>query len=221
MRLWTFWRSSCSWRVRIALAYKMLDAEQISVHLQRQGGEQFQPVYKALNPMAQVPTLGLNDENGQEAWTLSQSLAIMEYLDERHPEPPILPKTQKARAQVRQVAEVINSGIQPLQNSAVLKRIESMGYDKRIWARDWIQDGLDKLETMVAGESNYDFLFSEHPTIAEFCLIPQLYNARRFGCEMSNWNRLRDVEAHCLALNAFDVSHPSQQNDAPDEVLQN
>ena len=80
-----------------------------------------------------------------------------------------------------------------------------MGYDKRIWARDWIQDGLDKLETMVAGSRYYDFLFSEHPTIAEFCLIPQLYNARRFGCEISNWVRLREVEARCLALNAFNV----------------
>ena len=171
--------------------------------------------------MAQVPTLGLHDEDEHEAWTLSQSLAIMEYLDEQYPEQPILPKTTKARAQVRQVAEVINSGIQPLQNSAVLKRVEAIGYDKQIWARDWIQDGLDNLEMMVAGKSKHDFLFSEHPTIAEFCLIPQLYNARRFGCEILNWNRLQEVEARCLALNAFKVSHPSRQNDSPEEAVQN
>ncbi|MEC8277498.1 MAG: maleylacetoacetate isomerase, partial [Myxococcota bacterium] len=161
----------------------------------------------------QVPVL--QDQLGAHQMTISQSIAIMEYLEEQYPNPSILPTDAKQRFRARQVSEVINSGIQPLQNSSTLKAIEALGQDKKEWAKSWIQQGLDNLETMVRGFPETDFVVSSTPTMADFCLIPQLYNAKRFGCTMAHWTRLRSIQAKCMTLPAFVLSHPENQHDAP------
>ena len=213
MILFGFWRSSCSWRVRIALRYKGIPFDNQPIHLQRNGGEQFTPAHRHRNPMKQVPVL--QDQLGSHQMTISQSIAIMEYLEEQYPNPSILPTDAKQRFRARQVSEVINSGIQPLQNSSTLKAIEALGQDKKEWAKSWIQQGLDNLETMVRGFPETDFVVSSTPTMADFCLIPQLYNAKRFGCTMAHWTRLRSIQAKCMTLPAFVLSHPENQHDAP------
>lgn len=213
MMLFGFWRSSCSWRVRIALRYKGISFDNQTIHLQRNGGEQFSSEHRQRNPMKQVPVL--QDQLGMHQITISQSIAIMEYLEEQYPNPSILPADPVQRFRARQVSEVINSGIQPLQNSSTLRAIEALGHDKRQWAKSWIQQGLDNLETMVRGFPETDFVVSSTPSIADFCLIPQLYNAKRFGCSMENWTRLLSVQTKCLSLPAFVMSHPENQKDAP------
>lgn len=215
MELMSFWRSSCSWRVRIALAYKDVSFESKAVHLQREGGEQFSDEYIRLNPMCQVPTLILPEPEFGEPVTIAQSLAVLEYLEERFPSPPIMPEGLLNRARARQIAEIINAGIQPLQNSSTLKMVASHGIDKVQWSKHWIQQGLDRLELQVSGWPRHRYLVGEHPTVADICLIPQLYNAERFGCDSSNWQCLKAVEAHCMMLEAFQVSRPEVQPDAP------
>ena len=209
--LTSFWRSSCSWRLRIALAFKNVPHTLQTIHLQRAGGEQFKTEYRAKNQMAQVPLLTIN---AAQPIYLSQSMAILEFLEEEYPEPPLLPRTPRERARVRQIAEIINSGIQPLQNSSTLKKIKSFGQDEQGWARFWIQDGLYNLERQVCELYTKDFLITDHPTIAECCLIPQLYGARRFGCDIDAWPRLLEVESKCLALEAFSITRPEMQPDA-------
>ena len=215
--LTSFWRSSCSWRVRIALAFKTIPHVVQTIHLQRAGGEQFRSEYRAKNSMAQVPLLTINAENAAHSLHLSQSMAILEFLEEEYPEPPLLPRTPRDRAQVRQIAEIINSGIQPLQNSSTLKKIKSFGQDAEAWARFWIQDGLDNLERHICELPPREFLLTDHPTIAGCCLIPQLYGARRFGCDINSWPRLLEVEGKCLSLDAFARARPETQ---PDSELQ-
>lgn len=210
MRLYSYWRSSCSWRVRIALAIKKLDYEYVAVHLVEDGGHQHAQSYSEHTPMAQVPTLEL--DNGMR---LSQSMAIMEYLEEIRPEhAPLLPKDRLDRAAVRCFAEIINSGIQPLQNLSVLQQIErKFQGDKISWGREVIDNGLRALEKMSASATS-PFLVGSHPTIADLCLIPQLYNARRFGCQMSNYSRLLEVEKNCQSRIEFQGAHPDQMPDA-------
>ena len=212
MKLYSFWRSSCSWRLRIALRVKGVPFEVLPVHLVRGGGEQHRATHRRRNPMAQVPVL--EDHWMGEALILSQSVAIMEYLEERYPSPAILPDDLAQRARARQVAEIINSGVQPLQNSSTLRAIEALGHDKQQWARRWIQQGMDNLETLSVSFPQTRFVASDSPSIADFCLIPQLYNARRFGCTPEFWPRLLEVEARCLALAAFRDAHPDRQPDA-------
>lgn len=209
MKLYSYWRSSCSWRVRIALALKGLDYSYIPVHLVKDGGEQHSSSYTAHNPMAQVPTLELADGT-----TLTQSMAIMEYLDESYPErSPLLPQNALDRAKARSYAELINAGIQPLQNLSVLQALESMGQDKLAWGRSVIDRGLAALESLTARDQS-PFLVGSEPTLADLCLIPQLYNARRFKCDLRQFPRLLAVEAHCELLEAFQKAHPDQMPDA-------
>ena len=212
--LTSFWRSSCSWRVRIALALKAVPHTLETIHLQRAGGEQFQDDYRAKNHMAQVPLLTINADVLDDPVYLSQSMAILEFIEEEYPDPPLLPKKSLERAKVRQIAEIINSGIQPLQNSSTLKKIKSFDQDEQAWARFWIQDGLDNLERQLQGLRSTEFLVTDHPSIAECCLIPQLYGARRFGCNVSAWSRLLEVEERCLSFDAFQSSRPENQPDA-------
>ena len=209
--LTSFWRSSCSWRIRIALALKNVPYTLQTIHLQRAGGEQFETEYRAKNEMAQVPLLTIN---AAQPMYLSQSMAILEFIEEEYPEPPLLPRTSRDRARVRQISEIINSGIQPLQNSSTLKKIKSFSQDEQAWARFWIQDGLYNLERQVCELYTTDFLTTDHPTIAECCLIPQLYGARRFGCDIDAWPRLLEVEGKCLSLEAFAITRPETQPDA-------
>lgn len=215
LKLYGYWRSSCSWRVRIALHYKNIDFTYVPVHLVKDGGEQFLDAHRQRNSFAQVPVLEFQQDNSKHY--LSQSLAIMEFLEENFSDmstPTILPQSPIQRAYVRQLAEMINSGIQPIQNLSVLTKISELGADKVLWARHWIQDGLEKLEQQITNQGFHSFLFGETPTIADFCLVPQLYNARRFQCDMTKIPHLLEIEERCSVMEAFIKAHPDQQSDA-------
>ena len=210
MKLYGYWRSSCSWRARIALNLKGLKYEYLPVNLLN--GEQHGEAYRAVNPTGTVPVLEVT-EAGRPV-RLSQSIAIMEYLEELHPAPPILPKTPSQRAKARMFAELINSGIQPLQNLQVLNYVDAeLHGDKKAWEAHWIDKGLRPLQAL-AEETAGTFLIGDHPTIADICLIPQLYGARRFGVDLSHYGLLLKVEAACNALPAFQAAHADKQPDA-------
>lgn len=216
MRLYGYWRSSASWRVRIGLALKGLDVEIVPVHLVRDGGEQHGDDHAARNPLHQVPVLEVPSPDAADPRPihLTQSLAILAWLDATHPEPRLIPEDPFGRARAWQLAEVVNSGIQPLQNLNVLQRLAALGVDEKAWARDAIARGLTALEALVADVES-PFLVGATPTIADLCLVPQLYNARRFGIDLSTCPTLTRVEANCEALPAFAAAHPDRQPDAP------
>ena len=208
MKLYGYWRSSASWRVRIGLAYKGVRYEYQPVNLVQGGGEQHSPGYRALNPMAQVPTLVLDD--GRQ---LSQSMAILEHLEETIVEPPLLPRDPYLRARARQLAEIVNAGIQPLQNTGPLRELKRRGVDEREWARHFIAAGLDALEA-TAGPTAGSFLVADAPSIADVLLVPQLYNARRFELDVARWPLLVRIEEACALLPAFHSAHADRQPDA-------
>ena len=214
MKLHGYWRSSSSWRVRIALAYKGIACESVAVHLVKQGGVQHSADYRAKNPMQQVPMLEVDDDGG-ETFFIAQSMAILEYLEERWPEPPLLPRGRRERARTRQLAELINSGIQPLQNLGAMQELERIapGSDAKAWSRGFIERGLVALEATAADMAG-KFMVGDAPSFADVFLVPQLYNARRFGVELSGFATLRRAEANAMALDAFRVSHPDAQPDA-------
>ncbi len=207
MKLYAYWRSSASWRVRTALAFKNVQYEYIAVHLIKDGGEQNRDEYRALNPMAQVPTLVLDDGRA-----LSQSLAIIEYLEETIPHPPLLPRDPYLRARARQLAEVVNSGIQPLQNTYPLQHVKSLGLNNEEWAQHFITRGLDALQTSAEASAGR-FLVGDEVSIADVCLVPQLFNARRFHIDMARWPLLTRIETACNELPAFAAAHPDRQPD--------
>ncbi len=211
LRLYSYWRSSSAWRVRIGLALKGLAYEYRAVNLLAQ--EQFGPAHLARNPAAQVPVLEV-EEDGRVVH-LAQSMAILEWLEERHPSPPLLPPDAWARARVRALAELVNSGIQPLQNAIVLRTLKERwpGYEKE-WAARFIARGLDALEPLVAAGAGR-FAHGDAPGLAECYLVPQLYNARRFGVDVAPYPTLRRVEEVCAALPPFQAAHPDRQPDAP------
>jgi maleylpyruvate isomerase len=213
MKLYTFFRSSASYRVRIALNFKGLDYEQAPIHLRRGGGEQLKPAYTAINPQALVPAL---EDDGQ---IFSQSLAIIEYLEERYPKPPLLPSDAAGRAVVRSMALLIACEVHPIQNLRVLNHLKSdhkQSDDDTIrWARHWINLGLSALEKMIVSLSKQDkFCFGDTPTMADLCLVPQLANARRFGVDVSAYPRLLGAEAAAKTLPAFADAAPEKQPDA-------
>jgi maleylpyruvate isomerase len=213
MKLYTFFRSSASYRVRIALNLKKLDYAQIPIHLRRGGGEQLTPSYKTVNPQALVPTL----EDGRRL--IPQSLAIIEYLDECYPEPPLLPREPADRAIVRGMALAVACEVHPIQNLRVLNYLRSelkhSEEEVNAWARHWIALGLSALEQTVLSFSKQPrFCFGETPSLADLCLVPQLYNARRFGCDLSPYTALLGIEADCVALPAFAEAAPEKQPDA-------
>lgn len=205
LKLHNYWRSSASHRVRIALNLKGLAWEYVVVNIVK--AEQHAQGYTTKNPMAQVPTLELPDGR-----MLSQSLPIMEYLEEAHPEPPILPRDPYDRARCRALAEIINSGIQPLQNLSTTNAIKSFGGDAAVWPRRFITDGLAAFERALTGDGA--FSCGEAPTIADCCLVPQLASARRFGVDPAQFPRLLAIEERCLALPAFANAAPDKQPDA-------
>jgi maleylpyruvate isomerase len=211
MQLYSYWRSSSAWRVRIGLALKGLAYEYRAVDLLHL--EQFGDAHQARNPMAQVPVLEV-EEAGYTV-RLAQSMAILEWLDERHPEPPLLPRDLDGRAHVRMLAEIVNSGIQPLQNALVLRTIEEKlpGQGKE-WGRRWNERGLDALERAVQDGAGR-FCHGEAPSLADCYLVPQLYAARRFKLDVARWPTLARIEEACAALPAFQAAHPDRQPDAP------
>ena len=212
MKLYGYWRSSSSWRVRIGLALKEVDYEYEAVHLVEEGGRQHADNYRELNPMRQVPLLEWEEDG--EVHHLSQSLAILEFVEESFDGPSLLPGTPAQRGRIRQLAEVVNSGIQPLQNLAVIQKLrDELDEDARAWCAYWIRRGLEAYEEMVANEEG-TFSVGDEPTLADACLIPQLYNARRFKVELDDLSQLLAIEEACFERQAFQVSHPDQQPDA-------
>lgn len=210
MKLYDYYRSSASYRVRIALNLKKISYEKLSVHLVNQGGEQHLPAYLKLNPQGLVPTL---DENGH---ILSQSLAIIEYLDEINPEPPLLPHHPFDRAKVRSMALTIVADIHPLNNLRVLNRLKSEFHANeaqiRAWYHHWIKCGFDALETTFAAHpQQHQLCFGRDVSLADICLIPQVYNAHRFGFDMTAYPHINAINEYCLTLPAFQDAAPVEQ----------
>lgn len=208
--LHNYWRSSASYRVRIGLALKGLAYEYVAVNLL--DSTQLGEAYRAKNPMAQVPTLEITEADGTVR-SIAQSLPILEYLDERFPEPPILPGDPYLRAKARGIAEAINSGIQPFHNLSTTKRLKALGVDDAAWTRDLVGTGLAGV-TRLVGATAGAFCVGDSPTIADCCLIPQLASARRFGVDVSPYSLLLEIEQRCLALPAFAAAAPDRQPDA-------
>jgi maleylpyruvate isomerase len=215
MKLYTYWRSSAAYRVRIALNLKGLTPEMIPVHLTRDGGQQSQPDYLAVNPLAVVPTLV--DDGGH---VITQSLAIIEYLDEAFPATPrMLPREPLARAWVRSFALGIACEVHPVNNLRVLNYLTGpMGLNearKLEWYRHWIALGLGGLERLAAASPKPGrFCYGAAPGLADICLVPQMANARRFDCDLDICPNLVRIDAACQALAAFQLAQPSKQIDA-------
>jgi maleylpyruvate isomerase len=213
LTLYTYFRSSAAYRVRIALNLKGLDYQPHFIHLLKDGGEQHQDAYRELNPQGLIPALVTDNEGA-----LTQSLAIIEYLDESYPEPPLLPASASARAFVRSLALMVCCDIHPLNNlrvHAYLKDELHVNDDARqLWYQHWINEGLSALEKRLnAQEHNNTFCYGDTPTIADLCLIPQLYNAKRFDCDISAYPTLRKIYTHCMELEAFIKAAPENQPD--------
>jgi maleylpyruvate isomerase len=209
MKLHGYFRSSASYRVRIALNLKGLDADHLSHHLRK--GEQRDPAFLALNPQGLVPAL--QDDTGA---VLTQSLAIIEWLEETQPQPALLPKDPMRRAKVRAFAQALACDTHPVQNLKVLARLRELGLPEEQvtgWAAWANREGLTACEALIAGEPG-PFCFGEAPTIADLCLVPQLFNARRFGVDVSAYPRLLKAEAAAQAMKAFTDAAPDKQADA-------
>jgi len=208
MKLHGYFRSSASYRVRIALNLKGLGAEHLPHHLRK--GEQRDPSYLAINPQGLVPTL-------QDGGTvITQSLAIIEWLEETHPAPPLLPKDPLRRALVRAFAQVLACDTHPVQNLKVLARLRELGLPEEQvtgWAAWANREGLSACEALIAGEPG-PFCFGDAPTIADLCLVPQLANARRFGVDVAAFPRLLKAELAARNLKAFADAAPERQPDA-------
>lgn len=213
MRFYGYFRSSAAYRCRIAFNLKEVETELVSIHLRKDGGQQKAPAYRALNPQALVPTLEVDGA------PLTQSLAIIEWLDETHPEPALLPSDPLERAQMRAFAQAIACDIHPLANLRVLEYLKTeLGQDQAAadaWCRRWIGDGLAACEAiLVRMSAKGDFAFGATPSLADICLVPQIYSADRFGVDLTAMPRLRAVGQACEALSAFANAHPSRQPDA-------
>jgi maleylacetoacetate isomerase len=213
MQLYHYFRSSASYRVRIALNLKGLPHDLQSVHLLRQGGEQLQQAFRDINPDGLVPAL---IDHGQ---ILTQSLAIIEYLDETVPQPPLLPGNAFDRAYVRAIALQIACDIHPLNNLRILrylvKELKVSEDDKNTWYRHWCEQGLGALEQTLAKDSRVGrFCLGDSPTLADCCLVPQIYNANRLQCDLSGMPTLLRINQACLELPAFANARPEQQPDA-------
>eukprot|EP00075_Anas_platyrhynchos_P025694 XP_027314947.1 maleylacetoacetate isomerase isoform X2 [Anas platyrhynchos] len=206
--LYSYFRSSCSWRVRIALALKGIAYDQVPVNLLKDGGQQLSAEFKAVNPMKQVPALKI------DGITLSQSLAIIHYLEDTRPNPRLLPQDPKKRAQVRMISDHIASGIQPLQNLSVLKQ---MGERKTEWAQKCIASGFQALE-QVLQQTAGRYCVGDEVSMADLCLVPQVANAERFNVDLGPYPTITRINKALLELEAFKVSHPSRQPDTPAEL---
>lgn len=212
MQLYSYFRSSAAYRVRIALNLKGLSYEYLGVHLLKNGGEQLSESYRELNPTALVPTLIDGDV------ALGQSMAIIEYLDETHPDPALLPADPVGRARVRAIAQTIACDTHPLNNLRVLKYLKrELKVDdeaRDAWYRHWVDLGLGAVETMLANSpATGKFCHGDNPGLADLCLVPQVYNARRLQCDLSAMPNVVRIDAACRELQAFDLAGPDKQPD--------
>jgi maleylacetoacetate isomerase len=214
LKLFTYFRSSAAYRVRIALNLKGLAYEAVPVHLLRDGGQQHHADYRARSPLGNVPALEI--ENGD---TLTQSLAIIEYVDEIYRESPLLPAAAECRARVRALSQTIACDIHPLNNLRVLRYlVKELGIteeQKDGWYRHWVNQGLAAVETLLANDCRTgDFCHGDAPTMADCCLVPQVFNARRFNCSLADLPTIRRIVDRCEQLPAFRQAAPDQQADA-------
>ncbi len=213
LRLYTYYRSSAAYRVRIALAIKGLAYESVPVHLLRGGGEQLQGAYRAVNPAALVPAL-----QGDDA-TLTQSLAILEYLEETHLAPALLPADAAGRARVRALSLSVACDIHPLNNLRVLNYLTgTLGAteaQRTDWMLHWMALGLAAIEAQLARDPQTGLCcHGDTPTLADCCLVPQVFNARRFGLDLAPYPTVRRIAEHCEGLAPFQAAHPARQPDA-------
>ncbi len=213
IKLYTYFRSSAAYRVRIALNIKNIAYQAVIKHLTRDGGEHRKPAYLALNPQGLIPAL---DDEGT---VLSQSLAIIEYLEERYPEPALLPVDSIARAQVRCMAQSIACDIHPLNNLRVLVYLrEKLGQGEQAlngWYRHWINEGFKALEVWAVQHSaDGKHCFGSDVTVADICLVPQVYNARRFNTDLASFPTLCGISSYLESLQAFKDAHPDNQPDS-------
>ncbi|MGH8307248.1 MAG: maleylacetoacetate isomerase [Gammaproteobacteria bacterium] len=213
MELYTYFRSSAAYRVRIALNLKGLEADYRYIHLVKDGGQQHKPEYLAVNPQGLVPALV---DNGQ---VLTQSLAIIEYLEETHPQSPLLPKDALGRARVRALAQVVACDIHPVNNQRILKYLEkAFGADeaaRNTWYRHWIIEGFGAMEKLLAGNpATGKFCHGDQPTLADICLVPQVFNAKRFDVDLAPFPVIKRINDLCLTLKAFMDAAPEKQLDA-------
>lgn len=214
LRLYSYWRSSAAYRVRIALNLKGLDYQLTPVHLVRDGGEQHGVAFRKVNPQGLVPTL----QHGQRL--IRQSMAIIEYLDETFADKPLLPSLARDRSRVRGMAQLIACDTHPLGNLRVLQYLErefkATPEQREAWVRHWLGLGFQALEALLAENSTTgDFCEGDQPGMADCLLVPQLYNARRFGLDLAPFPTVRRIDAACLALDAFKKAAPEAQPDAP------
>ncbi|QWT18730.1 maleylacetoacetate isomerase [Bacillus sp. NP157] len=212
LALYTYWRSSAAYRVRIALNLKGLAWEPRLVHLLNEGGEHLKAAYREVSPQAQLPTLVDGDV------VVRQSMAILEYLEEAYPTPALLPADRIGRARVRELALAVGTDIHPLGNLRVLKEIETrFGADpaaKAAWCRRWIGNGFDGIEALLAQGPRGRFCWGDAPTLADACLVPQFYNAVRWELDLGPYPLIRRVVDQCQALPAFQAAAPEVQPDA-------
>ena len=212
MKLIGYFRSSAAFRVRIALSYKGIKVEHASRHLRK--GEQAAPDYVALNPQKLVPALVL--DSGE---VLTQSLAILEYIEETHPEPPLLPKDAVGRARVRALSLIVSADVHPIQNLRVMGYLrEKFGQTEEsafAWSRHWIETGFEAYEATIARDPRTGaFSHGDTPTFADLCLAPQVFNAARFKVDMARYPTIQRIHAACMQHAAFDAAQPSKQPDA-------
>ncbi|MHA3058793.1 maleylacetoacetate isomerase [Acinetobacter sp. ANC 5584] len=211
MKLYSYFRSSAAYRIRIALNLKGLTTEIIPVHLVKNGGEQHSDAYRQINPSELVPTL-IDDD-----FTLSQSMSILEYLEESHPGMALLPVDMQQRALIRAFCQSIACDIHPINNLRVLQYLQHnlnvSDAGKSQWYAHWIHIGMQSLEAQLQ-QSNGSFCFGEQPTFADCCLIPQVYNAKRFNIDLSAYPKIEAIYQHCLTLPAFQQASPEAQIDA-------
>ena len=207
MKLYSHWRSTTSYRVRIALHLKQIAFETVPIDLV--AGEQRDAEYVAVNPVAGVPALVLEDGT-----VLTQSMAILEWIEARHPNPALIPRDPVQAALIRGAALVMAADVHPVNNLKVVQQLKAMGHDQDeavAWMQDWMIRGLTAYDALIPGGA---FSFGDALSLADICLVAQLYNAHRWSVDLSSFPRLTKIEARCLALPAFDAAHPQNQPDA-------
>ena len=212
-KLYGYFRSSAAYRVRIALELKRLSWQSESIHLTKDGGKQYSAPYQSINPLSLVPTL--KDNNAHH----TQSLAIIEYLEELYPEPSLLPKNPIARARVRAIALSIACDIHPLNNLRILKYLTNIltvsDTARMEWYAHWLSKGFEAIEVMLAGHRDTgSFCHGDTPGLADICLVPQVFNANRFDCDLTRFPTILRINEKCMALDAFQKAQPANQPDA-------